>query len=106
MFAAVIVAILLTMALALLRAALGPTVYDRILALNMMGTKTVLLIAVSGFLVLSPSNGDLLVIVAPACAVIALFTELLFLMPFVAVMFRTRSWLRGVLQPLTAEPMA
>ncbi|MEX2482555.1 MAG: monovalent cation/H+ antiporter complex subunit F [Gammaproteobacteria bacterium] len=37
--------VLLTMALALARALLGPTVYDRILAVNMFGTKTVLLIA-------------------------------------------------------------
>ncbi len=38
-------AVLLTMALGLTRALLGPTVYDRILAVNMFGTKTVLLIA-------------------------------------------------------------
>ena len=39
------------MALALLRAVKGPTVYDRILAANMFSTKTVLLIAALGFLV-------------------------------------------------------
>jgi multicomponent Na+:H+ antiporter subunit F len=44
------VAILLTMGLALIRASLGPTVFDRILALNMFGTKTVLLISVVVFL--------------------------------------------------------
>ena len=44
------VAILVTMALALIRAMLGPTVFDRVLALNMFGTKTVLLICVIGFL--------------------------------------------------------
>jgi multicomponent Na+:H+ antiporter subunit F len=44
------VAILITMSLALIRAMLGPTVFDRVLALNMMGTKTVLLICVVGFL--------------------------------------------------------
>ena len=43
-------AILVTMGLALGRALLGPTVYDRILAVNMFGTKTVLLIAVFAFL--------------------------------------------------------
>jgi len=43
-------AILVSMALALSRALLGPTVYDRILAVNMFGTKTVLLIAVFAFL--------------------------------------------------------
>lgn len=46
----VALAILVTMALALVRALLGPTVYDRILAMNMFGTKTVLLIAVLAFL--------------------------------------------------------
>ncbi len=50
MFAATMAGILVTMGLALVRAALGPTVFDRILALNMFGTKTVLLIAVIGFL--------------------------------------------------------
>ena len=44
------VAILITMTLALIRAMFGPTVFDRVLALNMFGTKTVLLICVVGFL--------------------------------------------------------
>ena len=39
------VAILVAMGLALLRTLLGPTVHDRILAVNSFGTKTVLLIA-------------------------------------------------------------
>ena len=43
-------AILVTMSLALTRAMLGPTVFDRVLALNMFGTKTVLLICVVCFL--------------------------------------------------------
>jgi multicomponent Na+:H+ antiporter subunit F len=43
-------AILLTMGLALARALMGPTVYDRILAANMFGTKTVLGIAVFAFM--------------------------------------------------------
>jgi multicomponent Na+:H+ antiporter subunit F len=38
-------AILVSMGLALVRGLLGPTLYDRILAVNMFGTKTVLLIA-------------------------------------------------------------
>ena len=53
------VAILVTMAMALLRAILGPTPFDRILALNMFGTKTVLLIAVTGFLFERPEWLDL-----------------------------------------------
>ena len=43
------VAILVTLALALARALLGPTLYDRIAAINMFGTKIVLLIAVLAF---------------------------------------------------------
>lgn len=50
MFAAAVIAILIVMVLALARALLGPTLYDRILAINMFGTKTVLLIAVMGML--------------------------------------------------------
>ena len=44
------IGILITMALALTRALLGPSVYDRVLAVNMFGTKTVLLIAVMAFI--------------------------------------------------------
>lgn len=42
-------AILLTMALALTRAFKGPTIYDRIVAVNAFGTKTVLLVALITF---------------------------------------------------------
>ena len=50
MFIAASLAILITMGLALVRALAGPTTYDRIAAVNMFGTKTVLLIAVLAFL--------------------------------------------------------
>ena len=50
MFVAAAIAILISMALAVARAALGPTVFDRILAVNMFGTKSVLLVAVFAFL--------------------------------------------------------
>ncbi len=50
MFVVTAIAILITMALALVRAMFGPTVFDRVLALNMFGTKTVLLICVVCFL--------------------------------------------------------
>lgn len=43
-------AILVTMGLALARALAGPSTYDRIAAVNMFGTKTVLLIAVLAFI--------------------------------------------------------
>lgn len=51
MYIAVSFAVFATMALALVRALLGPTVYDRVLAMNMFGTKTVLLLAVIAFLI-------------------------------------------------------
>ncbi len=44
--AVVALAILVTVGLALIRVLRGPSVYDRILAVNMIGTKVVLLIAV------------------------------------------------------------
>lgn len=50
MMTAAALAILVTMALALVRALMGPTVYDRILAVNLFGTKTVLIIAVLAFM--------------------------------------------------------
>lgn len=50
MFIVASIAVLVTMVLALIRAIFGPTVFDRVLALNMFGTKTVLFICVFGFL--------------------------------------------------------
>lgn len=44
------IAILVAMGLALIRTLLGPTVHDRILAVNSFGTKTVLLITLLGAL--------------------------------------------------------
>ncbi len=64
MFVAAMVGVLVTMSLALVRAALGPTVFDRILAANMFGTKTVLLIAVAGFLTERPDWLDLAIVYA------------------------------------------
>lgn len=64
MFAAAMLGILVTMFLALVAAVRGPTVFDRILAINMFGTKTVLLIAVSGFLMGRPEWMDLALVYA------------------------------------------
>ena len=59
MFVAAMLGVLATMVLALVRALKGPTAYDRVLAVNMFGTKTVLLIAVIGFLTGRPDFLDL-----------------------------------------------
>ncbi len=64
MFAAATIAILLTMALALIRALLGPTVFDRILAVNTIATKTTLLIALLGFLTGRPDFLDIALVYA------------------------------------------
>jgi len=64
MFTAAMTGVLVTMLLALVAAVRGPTVYDRILAVNMFGTKTVLLIAVSGFLAGRPEFLDLALVYA------------------------------------------
>lgn len=59
MYYIVSIAILVTMALALIRAVRGPTVYDRVLAVNMFGTKTALLLSVVAFLFGRPDFLDL-----------------------------------------------
>jgi multicomponent Na+:H+ antiporter subunit F len=50
-------AVLATMGLALVRALLGPTVYDRIVAVNVFGTKTVLVVALITYMT---GNADLI----------------------------------------------
>ena len=64
MFLVATIGILVTMTLALVRALLGPTVYDRVLAVNTFGTKTVLLIAALGFLAERPEFLDLALVYA------------------------------------------
>ena len=64
MLAIVIGAVLVTMGLALMRAWLGPSVFDRILALNMFGTTAVLLISVIGFFTGRPDFLDLALVYA------------------------------------------
>ena len=63
-FGVVMLGVLVTMSLALARAIAGPTVFDRILALNRFGTKTVLLIAVLSFLLGRPDFVDLALVYA------------------------------------------
>ena len=59
MFFAAIIGVAITMLLLLIRALLGPSAYDRILAINLFGTKTVLFVAVLGFLNGRPEFLDL-----------------------------------------------
>ena len=59
MFAVTAFAVLIALGIALARAFMGPTVFDRILAANAFGTKTVLLISVVGFMTGRPDFLDL-----------------------------------------------
>ena len=59
MTAAALIAVLFGMLLLLIRAIAGPTLYDRVLAVNSFGTKTVLLVSVVAFLLGRPDFLDL-----------------------------------------------
>lgn len=59
MFLVAVIALLIAMVLALIRLFIGPTLYDRVLAVNVFGTKTVLLIGVVGFLAGRPEWLDI-----------------------------------------------
>jgi len=59
MFAATAAAILVALALAITRALKGPTVFDRVLAGNSVGTLAILLLAVIGFLTGRPEFLDI-----------------------------------------------
>jgi multicomponent Na+:H+ antiporter subunit F len=63
-FATAAVAVLVVMAMALLRALSGPSLYDRILAINAFGTVTVLLIATLGFVTGRPDFLDIALLYA------------------------------------------
>ena len=64
MLIAATIAILIAMIMATIRAVMGPTLYDRILAVNMFGTKTVLLISLLGFVMGRPEFLDIAIIYA------------------------------------------
>jgi len=62
MFTAAAAALLVTLALALVRAVLGPTVFDRLLAGNTVGTVAMMLLATIGFLTGRPEFLDLAIV--------------------------------------------
>ena len=64
MFTVTTFAVLIAIGITLARAFLGPTVFDRILAVNSVGTKTVLLIALLGFLAGRPDFLDIAIVYA------------------------------------------
>ena len=64
MLIAATLAILVVMIMAISRAIMGPTTYDRVLAVNMFGTKTVLLISLLGFVMGRPEFLDIAIVYA------------------------------------------
>ena len=64
MFAVAIIAVFIAMALVLVRLFGGPTLYDRVLAVNSFGTHTVLLIGLIGFLTERPDFLDIALLYA------------------------------------------
>jgi len=62
--AACAVAMTLAMGLMLVRALMGPTLYDRVLAVNSFGTKTVLLLGLLGFVMGRPDWLDIALLYA------------------------------------------
>ena len=59
MYIAVTITILLAIAIGLVRAFRGPTLYDRVMAANMIGTLTVLMVSVLGFMTGRPEFLDI-----------------------------------------------
>lgn len=83
--------LLIAMAMMIARAIMGPSHYDRILAVNSFGTKTVLLLAVIGFMFGRPAFLDIAIVYA-----LINFISTIALMKF----FRYRA----LGQPLCASP--
>ena len=59
MFITVSAVILIAITMGLVRAFLGPTLYDRVMAANMVGTLTVLMVSVLGFMTGRPEFLDI-----------------------------------------------
>ncbi len=64
MFNAAATVIVLAAILVLYRAVKGPRIYDRVLAVNVIGTKTVILLALTGFIYERPDFLDIALVYA------------------------------------------
>ncbi|MEL7127968.1 MAG: monovalent cation/H+ antiporter complex subunit F [Pseudomonadota bacterium] len=64
MIGASVFALIVALTLILIRALLGPTLYDRVLAVNSFGTKTVLLLAILGYFMGRPDFLDIAILYA------------------------------------------
>ena len=86
--------LLIAMAMMIARAIMGPSHYDRILAVNSFGTKTVLLLAVIGFVFGRPAFLDIAIVYA-----LINFITTIALMKF----FRYRSLAQPLCSPIAEE---
>ena len=89
--------LLIAMAMMIARAIMGPSHYDRILAVNSFGTKTVLLLAVIGFVFGRPAFLDIAIVYA-----LINFITTIALMKF----FRYRSLAQPLCSPVAEEAHA
>lgn len=64
MITAAAIALAVALVLMLCRALMGPTLYDRVLAVNSFGTKTVLMLAIIGFVMGRPDFLDIAILYA------------------------------------------
>ncbi len=64
MITATLIAVLVAMVLLLARAFMGPTIFDRLLAVNNFGTKTVIVLALYGFMTERPEFLDIALVYA------------------------------------------
>ena len=64
MFTLLVLALLVALILVVIRALLGPTIYDRVLSVNSAGTKVVALIAAYGFFTGRPDFVDIALLYA------------------------------------------
>lgn len=64
MIGVAVIALVIALALTLIRTLVGPTLYDRVLAVNSFGTKTVLLLGAFGFMTGRPDFLDLAILYA------------------------------------------
>ncbi|MEO9969069.1 MAG: monovalent cation/H+ antiporter complex subunit F [Hyphomonadaceae bacterium] len=64
MIGVAVFALIVALSLTLLRALIGPTLYDRVLAVNSFGTKTVLFLGALGYVMGRPDFLDLAILYA------------------------------------------
>lgn len=62
MMTAALIAVMVVMVMVFIRGWIGPSLYDRVLAINTFGTATVLMIAVLGFFMKRPEFMDIAIV--------------------------------------------